>query len=59
MELLIHDGAMGIYDSSFEVQHGHTVVAIIDNEWCVKRYCEHKGHISLVSENDKYAPIIT
>ena len=57
MEPLIHDGAMGIYDSSLEVRHGHTVVAIINNEWCVKHYCEHKGHISLVSENEKYAPI--
>jgi DNA polymerase V len=58
MEPLIHDGAMVIYDSSLEVRHGHTVVAIINNEWCVKHYCEHKGHISLVSENDKYAPIV-
>lgn len=58
MEPLIHDGAMVIYDSSLEVRHGHTVVAIIDGEYCIKHYCEHQGRISLVSENEKYAPIV-
>lgn len=58
MEPLIHDGAMVVYDSSLEVRHGHTVVAIINSEWCVKHYCEIKGQICLVSENEKYAPII-
>ncbi len=58
MEPLIHDGAFVIYDSSLEVRHGHTVVAIINGEWCVKHYCEQNGRICLVSENEKYAPII-
>ena len=58
MEPLIHDGAMVIYDSSLEVRHGHTVVAIIDGDYCIKHYCEHQGRISLVSENEKYAPIV-
>lgn len=58
MEPLIHDGAMVIYDSSLEVRNGHTCVAIIDNDWCVKHYCEYQGRISLVSENEKYAPIV-
>ena len=58
MEHLIHAGAMIIYDPSLEVRSGHTCVAIIDGEYVIKHYCEYKGQISLVSENEKYAPII-
>ena len=58
MEHLIHAGAMIIYDSSLEVRSGHTCVAIIDGEYVIKHYSEHQGRISLVSENEKYAPII-
>ena len=59
MEPLIHDGAMVIYGSSLEVRSGHTCVAIIDGDWCAKHYCEHRGgQISLVSENEKYAPTV-
>jgi DNA polymerase V len=58
MEPLIHDGAMVIYDSSLEVRNGMTCVAIIDGDYVIKHYCEHpNGAISLVSENEKYAPI--
>lgn len=58
MEPLIHDGALVIYDSSLEVRNGHTAVAVVDGEYCIKHYCEFQGSITLVSENDKYAPII-
>ncbi len=37
---------------------GEIVVALIEDEATVKRYQPRRGHIELVAENPKYAPIV-
>ncbi|GJL71992.1 MAG: hypothetical protein NMNS01_11910 [Nitrosomonas sp.] len=53
----IHDGDMLIVDRSVEPKHGHIVLAVINNEYTVKRlYCQNEV-VELHAENPAYPPI--
>ena len=53
----IHDGDMLIVDRSIEPKHRHIVLAVINNEYTVKRLYSHNGIVELHAENPAYAPI--
>ena len=53
----IHDGDMLVVDRSIEPRHGHIVLAVINNEYTVKRLHRLNGVIELHAENPAYAPI--
>jgi DNA polymerase V len=53
----IHDGDMLVVDRSIEAKHRHIVLAVINNEYTVKRLYYHEGVIELHAENPAYAPI--
>ncbi|MEP6605299.1 MAG: translesion error-prone DNA polymerase V autoproteolytic subunit [Nitrosospira sp.] len=53
----IHDGDMLAVDRSIEPKHGHIVLAVINNEYTVKRLHSCDGVIELHAENPAYPPI--
>jgi DNA polymerase V len=53
----IFDGDTIIVDRSLEPRHGHIVLAIIDEEFTVKRLHKRNGIVRLLSENSAYEPI--
>ncbi len=53
----IHDGDMLIVDRSIEPRHRHIVLAVINNEYTVKRLYSHNEIVELHAENPAYAPI--
>ncbi|SFN45159.1 DNA polymerase V [Nitrosospira briensis] len=53
----IHDGDLLVVDRSIEPRHGHIVLAVINNEYTVKRLYRHHGVIELHAENPAYPPI--
>jgi DNA polymerase V len=54
----IHDGDILIVDRSLEPTPGRIVVAAVYGELVVKRLALTNGQLSLVSENESYAPIV-
>jgi len=54
----IHPGSLLVVDRAVEVHEEHIVVARINNELCVKRYCVENGLIYLMPENEMYQPIL-
>ena len=53
----IHDGDMLVVDRSIKPKHGHIVLAVINNEYTVKRLYAYNGVIELHAENPAYPPI--
>ena len=53
----IFSGDILVVDRSIPINDNSVVVAMIDNEFMVKRFCKHKGHYYLLSENSQYDPI--
>jgi DNA polymerase V len=53
----IHDGDMLVVDRSVEPKHGHIVLAVINNEYTVKRLYACDGVIELHAANPDYPPI--
>ena len=53
----IHDGDMLVVDRSIEPKHGHIVLAVINNEYTVKRLYICDGVVELHAENPAYPPI--
>ena len=53
----IHDGDMLVVDRSIEPKHRHIVLAVINNEYTVKRLHSLGGVIELHAENPAYPPI--
>jgi DNA polymerase V len=53
----IHDGDLLVVDRSIEPRHGHIVLAVLNNEYTVKRLYSLNGVIELHAENPAYAPI--
>ena len=56
----IHDGDLLVVDRSIEPKHGHIVLAVINNEYTVKRLYRlysMDGVIELHAENPTYPPI--
>ncbi|SFU67519.1 LexA family protein [Nitrosospira multiformis] len=53
----IHDGDLLVVDRSIEPKHGHIVLAVINNEYTVKRLYHLDGAVELHAENPVYPPI--
>ncbi len=53
----IHDGDLLVVDRSIEPRHGHIVLAVINNEYTVKRLHRLNGVIELHAENPAYSPL--
>jgi repressor LexA len=53
----IHDGDTAVVEKRFSANVGDIVVAIIDNEFTLKRYGREKGRVVLRPENKAY-PVI-
>lgn len=57
IEANIHDGDMLIVDRSIEPKHEHIVLAVINNEYTVKRLYWQNKKVELHAENPAYPPI--
>jgi len=53
----ILDGDKVLVDRAVESRHGHIVVAVINNEYTLKRLYRRRGVLELRSENPAYPPI--
>lgn len=53
----IYPNDLIVVDKSLEPKHGDVVLAIVNNEFTLKRYSNVKGKIMLVAENPAYEPI--
>lgn len=53
----IYNGDMLVFDHSIKPKHGHIVLAVINNEYTVKRLYACNGLIELHTENPAYPPI--
>jgi DNA polymerase V len=53
----IHDGDLLVVDRYIEPRHGHVVLAIINNEYNIKRLHRLNGVIELHAENPAYPPM--
>jgi DNA polymerase V len=53
----IHDGDLLVVDRSIEPRHGHIVLAVINNEYTVKRLHRVNGLIELHADNPAYSPL--
>ena len=54
----IMPGAWLVVDKSITPKKDHTVVAIVNSEFTVKRFGYQNGHTALFSANTQYAPIL-
>lgn len=53
----ILNGDLVVVRQQQTAENGEIVVALIDDEATVKRYCRKNGHLWLMPENDAYSPI--
>jgi DNA polymerase V len=53
----IYDGDTIIVDRSIEAKHNHVILAVIDDEFTLKRLYKRGKVIKLIAENPLYAPI--
>lgn len=53
----IFDGDLLVVDRSIEPKHGHVVLAVVNNDYTVKRLYRRAGIIELRAENPAYRPI--
>ena len=53
----IEDGDKVIVDRSIKARHRHIVVAVVNNEYTIKRLYKYAGRIELHPENPRYIPI--
>lgn len=54
----IYDGDELIVDRSIDAKHGNIVLAVLNNEFTVKRLHRRSGVIKLIAENPIYPPIM-
>ena len=54
----IYEGDKLLVDRSIEPKHNHIVLAVLNNEFTVKRLYKRGGVIKLIAENPIYPPII-
>lgn len=53
----IHDGDLLVVDRALEAADGDIVVARVDGEMTLKRFCKRNGHVRLLPENPCFRPI--
>lgn len=54
----IFDGDTLIVDRSVIPRHGHVVLAVVDNEFLVRRFCRKPDAIRLLAENPVFPPCV-
>ena len=54
----IYEGDMLLVDRSIEARHNHIVLAVLNNEFIVKRLHRRGGQIKLLAENPLYPCLI-
>ncbi len=54
----IYEGDELLVDRSIEAKHGNIVLAVLNNEFTVKRLYRRGGVIKLIAENPLYPPIL-
>ncbi len=54
----IYEGDKLLVDRSIEPKHNHIVLAVLNNEFTVKRLYKRGGVIKLIAENPIYPPIV-
>jgi DNA polymerase V len=54
----IYEGDELLVDRSIEAKHGNIVLAVLNNEFTVKRLHRRGGVVKLVAENPIYPPIV-
>jgi DNA polymerase V len=54
----IYEGDEVLVDRSLEPRHGNIVLAVLNNEFTLKRLYRKGGIIKLVAENPLYPPLI-
>ncbi|WP_245575029.1 LexA family protein [Chitinilyticum litopenaei] len=54
----IPDGALLVVDRTRQAVHDDIVVALIDNDFTVKRLFRRGRHLALVAENPAYLPLV-
>jgi DNA polymerase V len=54
----IYEGDALVIDRSIEAKHGNIVLAVLNNDFTVKRLYRRGGVVKLVAENNLYPPIV-
>jgi DNA polymerase V len=54
----IYEGDRLLIDKSIEPKHNNIVLAVLNNEFTVKRFYRRGGVFKLVAENPIYPPIV-
>ena len=54
----IYEGDALVIDRSIEAKHNNIVLAVLNNEFTVKRLYKRGGVVKLVAENNLYPPIV-
>jgi len=54
----IYEGDELLVDRSIDARHGHIVLAVLNNEFTVKRLYRRGGVVKLLAENPHYPPIV-
>ena len=54
----IYEGDELLVDRSIEAKHGNIVLAVLNNDFTVKRLYRRGGVVKLVAENNLYPPIL-
>ena len=54
----IYEGDMLVVDLSMEAKHNAIVIAVLNNEFTVKRLYKRGGVVKLIPENNLYPPIV-
>ena len=54
----ISDGDQVIVDRSLEPRHGDIVLAVVDNEFTIKRLCKQRDKVALLAANPAYPDIV-
>lgn len=54
----IFDGDTLVVDRAIEPKHNHIVLAVLDDEFTVKRLHRQKSDVRLLSENPDFPPIV-
>jgi len=54
----IYQGDMLVVDRSIEAKHNDIVIAVLNNEFTVKRLYRRGGVVKLIPENTLYPPIL-
>ena len=54
----IHDNDLLIIDRSLNVKNNHIILAVLNNEFTIKRFQQKDGSITLKAENNSYRNII-